>query len=60
MPQKYRVEGLLVVSLAVTLDKIREINGSAAIDEVNNLQHQDNFNVPVFKEILRAVDIFRL
>lgn len=48
-----RVE-LLVVSLAVTLDTIRDRDGSAATDEVMNLLHQENFNVLVVKKMIKT------
>lgn len=43
--RKNNVERLLVVSLAVTLEKISGRAGYAATDEVSTLLHKDKFNL---------------
>lgn len=48
------VENMLVVSLAVPLDKSRGRAGSAATDEAIELLHQGNFNVSVFKQMSKT------
>lgn len=47
------VERLLVVSLTVTLHKIRDRAGSAATDEFLSILHQENFNISVLKEVIK-------
>lgn len=47
------VERLLVVSLALKLEKIRDRAGSVVIDEVINLLNHKNFNLAVFKEMIK-------
>lgn len=48
------VESMLVVSLAVTMEKTMGRAGSAATDEVIHLLHQENFNLSVFKQMIKA------
>lgn len=50
---EHSVERLLVVSLAVSLDKIRHRAGSAVTDEFINILHQENFNQAVFMEMIK-------
>lgn len=47
-------ESLLMVSLAVTLGKVRRRAGSAATDEFANLLHQQKFNLSVFKQRIKT------
>lgn len=47
------VERMLVVSLAVKLEKIRGWGKSADTDEFIKLLHQENFNLLVFKQMIK-------
>lgn len=44
----------MVVSLEVTLEKIRGRAVSTATDEVINFLHQDNFNLLVLKQMIKT------
>lgn len=53
-------ERLFVASLVVKLDKIRDIAGSAAIDVVINVLHEEGFNLFVFKEFIESNGDFKV
>lgn len=48
-----RVQRLLAISLAVTLDKIRGAAGSQTVEELLNIIHREAFCVDMFKETLK-------
>lgn len=55
-----RVERFLVVFLALKLDNIRDRAGQAATNEVINILHQENFNLSVFKEMIKSSGYFQV
>lgn len=47
-------ERLSVVSLARTLKKVEDRTGSSVTNEIINLQHKENLNLSVFKEMMNS------
>lgn len=45
---------IMVVSVAVTLEKIRHWTGTELLTELINSMHNDNFELRMFKEMIRS------
>ena len=48
------VQRMVVISIAVTLDKMRGEMGSRATDELIELLHSENFDLEMFKNMIKS------
>ena len=48
------MERMVVMSFAITLDKIRRRTGQSTSDEVIKLMHDKNFNLARFKDMVKT------
>ena len=51
-----RVERLIVISLALTLDKIKYRAGAESATEIINILHHKNFNLDLFKDMVNGTE----
>lgn len=49
-----RTERMMIVSLAVTLDKIRDKTGPEALNELIGILRNDQFSIPMFKQMINC------
>ena len=49
-----RTERMLIISLAVTLDKIRDKAGPEAVNELIAILRNDQFSIPMFKQMINC------
>ena len=48
------VQRLVVVSLAVSLEKMRAVSGNSAPNEIIELLHNENFNLELFRTMVKS------
>ena len=48
------VQRLVVVSLAVSLEKMRGLSGNSATHEIIELLHNENFNLELFRTMVKS------
>ena len=51
-----RVERLIVISLALNLDKIKYRSGAESATEVINILHHKKFNLDLFKDMVKGTE----
>ena len=54
MKERARVERLLVVSVAITLEKLQDAGGAEVIEELIRVLHDEDFNIEMFRAMIRS------